>query len=71
MALCRLTVLDFTDGTGQFNDGMQLYDAYDLEVGAGYARDLLGEGHTVDPVDGFDLAGYAAWCERRLKEVRG
>ncbi len=68
MTLCGLMVMDFTAGIGdrEPETGEILYDESNLEHGVHYATDLLGIGHVVDPVDGFDLLSFKKWCLTRL-----
>lgn len=65
--VCRLLQSDFTDGTGRYDEyGEELYDEYNLECAAVYAEDYLEVGIKRDPLYGFSLAGFAAFCRAKL-----
>ncbi len=67
--LCPLMQLDFTDGTGRFDEaGAERYGANDLNYGIVWAETYLAEGYTHEPMKGFDLAAFKAWCKKGLKK---
>ena len=64
--LCPVMQLDFTDGTGRYDDrGAELYSDNDLRYGILWADSYLADGYTREPMKGFDLKAFRAWCLRR------
>ena len=70
MALCQVMQSDFTDGWGRRDDrGTELYSDDDLRYGILWAETHLAEGLTREPMKGYDLAAFAAWCRKKLEAV--
>lgn len=60
--------LDFTAATGRYDEtGAERYDDRDLRYGIMWAEHHLAEGHTREPMAGFDLAAFKLWCQEKLK----
>jgi hypothetical protein len=69
--ICRLMVADFQRDpwVSRFDDrGAELYDDYDLGCAVCYCEDLLADGETVCPVQGWCLEGMRVWAAARLAE---
>lgn len=49
--------------------GALRYSLLDLEYGRQYAADYLAEGEILEPLLHWDLAEFAAWCDRRLMGI--
>jgi len=59
--------LDFMEGTGRFDEaGAERYDDRDLRYGVLWAETYIADGLTHEPMAGFDLAAFAAWCKEKL-----
>lgn len=68
MALCRLMVMDFTEGIGRHDeeDGEERYSQMNLKFGAEYAQWLIEEGYKKEPFYKFDLRQFKEWCEQSI-----
>ena len=67
MSLCKIMQLDFTDGTGRYDDdGSEMYSDSDLAFGIDYAEGWLAQGYTYDKIGRFDLVRFRDWCESQL-----
>lgn len=66
--LCRLIVLHFQNQgrMSRYDHGRELYDNYDLENARAHALGLIEAGYVTEPLDGFNLHDFAAWCNERL-----
>lgn len=65
--LCPVMQMDFTDGTGRYDDrGAELYSDSDLRYGILWAESHLADGHTHEPMKKFDLAAFGRWCKEKL-----
>lgn len=66
--LCPLMQLDFTDATGRYDEaGEERYSDNDLRYGVMWAEHHLAEGIEAEPMKGFDLRAFGAWCRRLLQ----
>lgn len=72
MSLCRLMQLDFQYGTGDTDPVLneRLYTEYDLRYGISFASDYLREGVRREPLYGYSLWRFRAWCRKKLEELR-
>lgn len=73
MSLCWLMQSDFLHGTGDTDPVLKerLYSEYDLRYGIGYATDYLNAGVRREPLYGYSLYRFRAWCRRKLAALRG
>ncbi len=69
--LCQVMQMDFTDGTGRYDDrGAELYSDADLRYGILWAESYQHEGLTCEPMKGYSLSAFARWCRRNLKKQK-
>lgn len=68
MSLCRLMQMDFQFGTGDTDPVLKerLYTEYDLLYGIGFATDYLNIGVRREPLYGYSLWRFRAWCRKKL-----
>jgi len=67
--LCPVMQMDFTDGTGRYDDrGGLLYSDADLRYGVLWAETHLAEGIASEPMKGYDLRAFGGWCRMKLAE---
>lgn len=70
MTLCALLQLDFTDGCGRLDEaGAERYAGRDLWYGVMWADCYMADGYTHEPMKGYDLAAFRAWCLAKLVEL--
>ena len=72
MSLCRLMQMDFQFGTGDTDPVLKekLYTEYDLLYGFQFADDYLRIGVRREPLYGYSLWKFRAWCRRKLAALR-
>ena len=65
--LCPLMQLDFTDGTGRYDEACgERYSVNDLAYGIAWADNYLAEGYSREPMKGYDLKAFRNWCRTKL-----
>lgn len=66
MALCCIMQTDFMYGWGRYDEaGLEGYSDRDLDYGAVYAADHIAIGIFEEPMYGYDLRAFKAWCEQQ------
>jgi hypothetical protein len=71
MAICKLMIFDFMDGTGRFEDDIELYTDSDLTEGIAFADWMKEEGRTKWPHYDFSVEKFKEWALKQLKEGGG
>jgi hypothetical protein len=71
VSICKLMILDFMEGTGRFEDDIELYSDSDLAKGIAFADWMKEEGFTKWPHYGFSVRRFKKWALKQLKEGGG
>src|SRR3972149_868744 len=70
MAICRLMISDFMQGTGRFPacfNHKRAYSDMNLVEGIDYCEWLIEEGYKTEPFFDFDLRAFIEWAKPKIR----